>query len=85
MPVPAPVIIKYKISPLHSLLKAKMHICPGHMTAVTTEINYRLVTSPTVKCLGAAWVPKRGGNSQGDHVFTSSAAALLLWFQTGMV
>lgn len=51
-----------------------MHICPGHMTAVTAEINYRLVTSPTVKCLGAAWVPKRGGSPR----VTMSSLHLLL-------
>lgn len=51
-----------------------MHIRPGHMTAVTAEINYRLVTSPTVKCPGAAWVPKRGGSPR----VTMSSLHLLL-------
>lgn len=85
MPDPAKVTIKYDISPLCVLLNAHMHIWPGHMTAVTTEIKYRLVTSP----LSSVWVQLR---SPGELELPgwpclcsicSSVDLLLLWLQTG--
>lgn len=36
-----------------------MHIWAGHMTAVTTEINYRLVTSPLSSFWVQLWAPRR--------------------------
>lgn len=86
MPDPAKVTtIKYDISPLCVQLNAHMHIWPGHMTAATTEINYRLVTSP----LSSVWVQLR---SPGELELPgwpclcsicSSVDLLLLWLQTG--
>lgn len=63
-------------NPLLSLLDTHMHICPGHMTAVMSGINYRLVTSS--QCLGSVSDPIRGGNSQVDRVLL---LLLLLWVQ----
>lgn len=72
---PVQVPIK-RTNPLLSLLDTHIHICPGHMTAVISGINYRLVTSS--QCLGSVSDPMQGGNSQVDHVLL---LLLLLWVQ----